>query len=106
MKYTSKRKITHLRVYIFHDGLGTRLYSLVRRIKTEFRSSLSTERVTSLIGYHFNKRCYCCELSLFILMNLFLLKESHVLMIETRAINISIFKTIVFVVNFLFDVIT
>ena len=36
----------------------------MRRIKTEFRSSLSTEIVSSLIGYHFNKRCKC-ELSLF-----------------------------------------
>ena len=32
--------------------------------KTEFRSTLSTETVSSLIGYHFNKRCKC-ELSLF-----------------------------------------
>ena len=42
------------------------------------------------------------------LMSLFLLKESHVLMKETRAINIIIFKTIVFFVKkfFLIDVMT
>ena len=76
----------------------------MRQIKTEFRSSLSTKRVTSLVGYNFNKRCYCCELSLLILMSLFLLKESHVLMIETRVINISVFITILSI--FKIDVMT
>ena len=31
-----------------------RVFSLVRRIKTEFRSSLATETVSSLITCHFN----------------------------------------------------
>ena len=57
---TSKR-VTHLRVYFTMvwepDYSG-------EADKTEFRSSLSTETVSSLIGYHFNKRCKC-ELSLF-----------------------------------------
>ena len=42
-----------------------RVFSLVRRIKTEFRSSLQTETVSALIGHHFNKTCQCCELSCF-----------------------------------------
>ena len=42
-----------------------RVFSLVRRIKTDFRSSLQTETVSALIGYHFNKKCQCCELSSF-----------------------------------------
>ena len=80
---------------------------MVRRIKTEFQSSLSTETVSSLIRYHFNKRYKCCELSLLTLMSLFLLKESHVLMKETSAINISIFKTTIFFIHFfLIDVMT
>ena len=32
-----------------------RVFSVVRRIKTEFRSSLSTESVSALISCHFNK---------------------------------------------------
>ena len=42
-----------------------RVFSLVRRIKTDFRSSLQTETVSALIGNHFNKRCQCCEQSSF-----------------------------------------
>ena len=38
-----------------------RVFSVVRRIKTEFRSSLSTETVSALIGCHFNKTSKCCE---------------------------------------------
>lgn len=38
-----------------------RVFSLVRRIKTEFRSSLSTETLSSLISCHFNKTWKCCE---------------------------------------------
>ena len=78
----------------------------MRRIKTEFQSSLSNETVSFLIIYYFNKRYKCCELTLLPLMSLFLLKESHVLMKETRAINICIFKTTVFIVYFLIDVMT
>ena len=37
-----------------------RVFSHVRRIKTDFRSSLSPT-TTSLIGYHFNKITKCCE---------------------------------------------
>ena len=59
VKYTRKREITRLRVYFTMSGNQT---SLVSHIKTEFRSSLSIDKVSSLIGYHFNK---CCELSLF-----------------------------------------
>ena len=38
-----------------------RVFSLVRRIKTEFRSSLATETVSSLITCHFNNMSQCCE---------------------------------------------
>lgn len=38
-----------------------RVFSVVRRIKTEFRSSLSTESVSALISCHFNKTSKCCE---------------------------------------------
>ena len=38
-----------------------RVFSLVRRIKTEFRSSLATENVSSLITCHFNNMLQCCE---------------------------------------------
>ena len=70
--------------------------SLVRRIKTEFQSSLSTETVSSLIGCHFNKRC---DANYLYLMSLFLLKESRLLMKEKMVINIIIFKTFVFFVQ-------
>ena len=42
-----------------------RVFSHVRRIKTDFRSSLSTETISSLIGCHFNKIGRCCEHSKF-----------------------------------------
>ena len=42
-----------------------RVFSLVQRIRTEFRASLSTESVSALIGCHFNKNCECCEKSTF-----------------------------------------
>ena len=35
--------------------------SLVRRIKTDFRASLSTETVSALIGCHLNNTFKCCE---------------------------------------------
>ena len=38
-----------------------RVFSLVRRIKTDFRASLSTETVSALIGCHLNKTFKCCE---------------------------------------------
>ena len=38
-----------------------RVFSLVRRIKTDFRSSLSTETLSALIGCHLNKTFECCE---------------------------------------------
>ena len=38
-----------------------RVFSLVRRIKTEFRSSLATETVSSLITCHLNNLSQCCE---------------------------------------------
>ena len=34
-----------------------RVFRVVRRIKMDFRSSLQTETVSALIGYHFNKEC-------------------------------------------------
>ena len=37
------------------------VFSLVRRIKTEFCSSLEISTVSSLIGCHFNKTSKCCE---------------------------------------------
>ena len=68
-------------------------------IKTEFRSSLSTETV-SLLSLDIILTRDVNVANYLYLMSLFLLKESHVLMKETRAINISILKTIVFFVNF------
>ena len=38
-----------------------RVFSGVRRIKTEFCSSLSTESVSALISCHFNNTSKCCE---------------------------------------------
>ncbi len=38
-----------------------RVFSHVRRIKTDFRPSLSTETLSSLIGCQFNKTSKCCE---------------------------------------------
>ena len=38
-----------------------RVFSHVRRIKTDFLSSLSTNTISSLIGCHFNKVTKCCE---------------------------------------------
>ena len=37
------------------------VFSVVKRIKTEFCSSLSTESVSALISCHFNKTSKCCE---------------------------------------------
>ena len=42
-----------------------RVFSLVRRIKTDFRSSLSPETVSALIGCHLNKTGECCEVARF-----------------------------------------
>ena len=42
-----------------------RVFSHVRRIKTDIRSSLSTETISSLTGCHFNKIGSCCEHSKF-----------------------------------------
>ena len=38
-----------------------RVFSLVRRIKTDFRASLATETVSALIGCHLNTTFECCE---------------------------------------------
>ncbi len=38
-----------------------RVFSLVQRIKTEYRSSLSTETLSALIGCHLNSTLSCCE---------------------------------------------
>ena len=38
-----------------------RVFSQVKRVKTDFRSSLSAETTSSLIGCHFNKTSKCCE---------------------------------------------
>ena len=40
-----------------------RVFSLVRRIKTHFRSSLLPETISSLIRIHFNSPFQCCEQS-------------------------------------------
>ena len=42
-----------------------RVFSQVRRIKTDFRCSLSTETISSLLGCHFNKVSKCCEITTF-----------------------------------------
>lgn len=38
-----------------------RVFSLVRRIKTDFRSRLIPETVSALVGIHFNSLDKCCE---------------------------------------------
>lgn len=38
-----------------------RVFSVVRRIKTDFRSSLLPDTISSLIGIHFNSPFQCCE---------------------------------------------
>ena len=38
-----------------------RVFSLVRRIKTEYRCSLATQTLSSLISCHYNKTWTCCE---------------------------------------------
>ena len=38
-----------------------RVFSLVRRIKTDFRGSLLPETISSLIGVHFNSPFQCCN---------------------------------------------
>ena len=43
------------------NGESERVFSAVRRIKTEFRSSLSTESVAAQISCHFNNTSKCCE---------------------------------------------
>ena len=42
-----------------------RVFSLVCRIKTDFRSSLSPETVSALIGYHLNSTGECCKAATF-----------------------------------------
>ena len=38
-----------------------RVFSLVRRIQTDFRSQLIPETISALIGVHFNTNENCCE---------------------------------------------
>ena len=38
-----------------------RVFSLVRRVKTDFRASLAPETLSSLIGCHFNMNANCCQ---------------------------------------------
>ena len=40
---------------------GERVFSLVRRVQTDFRSSMSTETLSSLVRFHFNNSGKCCE---------------------------------------------
>ena len=41
-----------------------RVFSLVRRVKTDFRASLVLETLSSLIGCHFNNAsAKCCEMN-------------------------------------------
>ena len=42
-----------------------RVFSLVHRIKTDFRSSLSPQTVSALIGCHLNNQGKCCEVTKF-----------------------------------------
>ena len=42
-----------------------RVFSLVRRIKTDFRSRLHSETISALVGVHFNSPDKCCEQSKF-----------------------------------------
>lgn len=42
-----------------------RVFSLVRRIRTDFRASLSTSTLSSLIGCRFNNMSPCCEFKQF-----------------------------------------
>ena len=63
-----------------------RVFSLVRRIKTDFRASLSPETVSALIGCHFNKSGKCCEVTKFDDSLLIQAKQC------TRQRNLSYFK--------------
>jgi hypothetical protein len=42
-----------------------RVFSLVRRIKTDFRSNLLPETISALVGIHFNTLDTCCEQSVY-----------------------------------------
>ena len=65
-------KYVHLSTLALHllaiptsNADSERVFSLVRRIITEFRSSLSPETVSALIGCHLNKTSKCCEVATF-----------------------------------------
>ena len=65
-------KYRHLSVLALHllaipasNADCERVFSLVRRIKTDFRASLSTETVSALIGCHLNNKFKCCEQIIF-----------------------------------------
>ena len=63
-----ERKYHHLSNLALHllsvpasNADSERVFSLVRRIKTDFRASLLTETLSALIGCHLNKTFACCE---------------------------------------------
>ena len=63
-----ERKYHHLSNLALHllsvpasNADSERVFSLVRRIKTDFRASLFTETLSALIGCHLNKTFACCE---------------------------------------------
>ena len=64
-----------------------RVFSHVQRIKTDFRSSLSTETISSLIGCQFNKIGNCVNMQN--LKTLCLLKQNSVRMNKIYHINVS-----------------
>ena len=64
LKYT---KLATLALYLLaiptSNADSERVFSLVRRIKTDFRASLAPETLSSLIGCHFNNTANCCKIT-------------------------------------------
>jgi hypothetical protein len=55
----------HLLAIPASNADSERVFSLVRRIKTDFRSSLLPDTISSLIGVNFNSPFQCCSQSEF-----------------------------------------
>ena len=61
LKYANLSALAlHLLAIPTSNADSERVFSLVRRIKTDFRSSLCPETVSALIGCHLNKTNECC----------------------------------------------
>ena len=65
-KYTNLTTLAmHLLSIPSSNADSEKVFSLVRRVKTEFRSNLLPETVSALIGVHFNTPDVCCKQSIF-----------------------------------------